>query len=101
MAATVPPIVAHPTQKSRRELEIKPKRYPILKAEEGLLFSKAKSNGTKEKYATKPRGKGGKAKLNKRAESDMRYKSFLFICENVSEFWLGNKGFEFESRKHF
>ena len=82
MAATVPGTVAHPTQKSRRELEIKPKRYPVLKAKEGLLFSKAIINGTKEKYATKPRGEGGKAKLNKKAESDTRYKSCLFINES-------------------
>jgi len=74
--------VAQPTQKSKRELEIKPKRYPILRAEEGLLFSRAIIKGTKEKYATKPRGKGGKAKLNKKAESDTRYKSCLFINES-------------------
>jgi hypothetical protein len=82
MAATVPGMVAHPTQKSKRELEIKPKRYPILKAKEGFLFSKAKSKGTKEKYATKPKGKGGKAKLNKKAERNTRYKSCLFINES-------------------
>lgn len=82
MAATVPPIVAHPTQKSKRQLEINPKRYPVLKAEDGFLFSKAIISGTKEKYATKPRGEGGKAKLNKVAENIIRYKSFLFINES-------------------
>jgi hypothetical protein len=74
--------VAHPTQKSKRQLEINPKRYPVLKAEDGFLFSKAIISGTKEKYATKPRGEGGKAKLNKVAENIIRYKSFLFINES-------------------
>lgn len=49
VAATIPGIVAQQTQKSKRELEIKPKIYPILKADDWLFFSKAMSNGTKEK----------------------------------------------------
>jgi hypothetical protein len=48
-AAAVPPIVAHPTQKSRMEFDIRPKTYPILKAADGLLFSSAMISGTKHR----------------------------------------------------
>jgi hypothetical protein len=79
MAAAVPGAVAQPTQKSRRELDIRPKRYPRIKATEGLLSSRAIIKGTKEKYATNPTGEGGKPKLNNTAESDIRYRFLLFM----------------------
>jgi hypothetical protein len=49
MAAAVPPTVAHPTQKSKRMFEIRPKIYPILKAADGLLFSSAMISGTRQR----------------------------------------------------
>ena len=75
----VPPMVAQPTQKSKSVLEIKPNRYPIAKDGPGLLFSSAISRGTREMYATNPRGEGGKPALNRIAERHTKYMSFFFI----------------------
>jgi len=67
-----PGTVAQPTQKSKMELEIRPKRYPILKAEEIFFPLRAMINGIKEKYATKPSGEGGKDRLINKADNTVR-----------------------------
>jgi len=67
-----PDTVAQPTQKSKMELEIRPKRYPLLKAEEIFFPLREVINGIKEKYATKPKGEGGKDRLINRADNKIR-----------------------------